>query len=170
MPVPGIISAGPCRLYELANCVLMLAAKLVFIIFFHLLVLLCSSFGVFVWYHLCQKFHFLWFPPKPSICDISDTSRDCSRNVFHSSLFFPDRFWRFWSCNFLACIGKFVTCYSSPNFLCSSFGVVNRIVLCTFLQRYAGIVINRAAHDLLSHCTFDRRILSHSELCDNPQF
>ena len=79
MPVPGIISAGPSRLYESANCVLMLAAKLVFIILFHLLVLLCSSLGVFDSFDLCQKFHFLWFPPKPSICDISDTSRDCSR-------------------------------------------------------------------------------------------
>ena len=35
MPVPGIIFAGPFLLYELANCVLMLAAKdSVFIIFF----------------------------------------------------------------------------------------------------------------------------------------
>ena len=35
MPEPASISAGPSRLYESANCVLMLAAKLVFIIFFH---------------------------------------------------------------------------------------------------------------------------------------
>jgi hypothetical protein len=36
MPEPASISAGPCRLYELANCVLMLCAKdIVFIIFFH---------------------------------------------------------------------------------------------------------------------------------------
>jgi hypothetical protein len=76
----------------------------------------------------------------------------------------------FWSCNFLACIGKFVTCYSSPNFLCSSFGVVNRIVLCTFLQRDVDIVINRAAHVLSTRCTFGRRTLFHSELSGNPQF
>jgi len=103
MPEPASISAGPSRLYELANCVLMLCANdIVFIIFFHLLcsvvvltcfvipkiirillicfviislflrlcichllqllVLLCSSLGVFNWRNLCyffQKFGFL---------------------------------------------------------------------------------------------------------------
>ena len=75
-----------------------------------------------------------------------------------------------WGCNLRGCIGRFVTCFSSPGFLCSSLGVVNRIVLCTFLQRDVDIVINRAAHVLSTRCTFGRRTLFHSELCDNPQF
>ena len=58
MPVPGIISAGPLRLYELANCVLMLAAKDTFIIFLHLLVVLCSSLGVVDRCALCRILQF----------------------------------------------------------------------------------------------------------------
>ena len=61
MPEPASISAGPLRSYELANCVLMLAAKLVlFIIFLHLLVvclhLLVWLIGLFCVDFIC-KYH-----------------------------------------------------------------------------------------------------------------
>ena len=58
MPEPASISAGPSRSYELANCVLMLAAKLGFIIFLHLLVVLCSSLGVVDRCVLCRILQF----------------------------------------------------------------------------------------------------------------
>ena len=58
MPEPASISAGPWRSYELANCVLMLAAKLGFIIFLHLLVVLCSSLGVVDRCVLCRILQF----------------------------------------------------------------------------------------------------------------
>ena len=134
MPVPGIISAGPSRLYESANCVLMLAAKdSIFIIFFiswlccvHLLVWvivrICVESSTFSFHESLQSSTFLIrLGIALGMCSI----RACS---------FQIAFGGFWACDFLGCIGKFVTCFSSPGRLSSSLGVVDRFVLCFFFH------------------------------------